>query len=698
MAFNDSFFILKLLKPDKKQSDFVRVEKCIFKSTQDMPINIKNGELLIYNYSTTTFDCDLYKCKTHTLPYEIRDTLIKNIAGSSLFDVSNQLASTYLDIVTVLNYVVSNIFSNVQVVGCIYCYDFCLLSSDATLNLELVSNFINDYLKEYLSVDMHKYDFEKTVSKNSITTNQERIRQNLLSGRQFAKYNPRVSDYYMMTKKLNKIECDSIDKKEELSLISSLLVKDLVEETHLYWMYESGEVRYENAEKNCILSNRNQQYFECFDMFCEQASSKNVFHDWVWCLVFLTQTLLASFLGRNQVDSDGDDNYSNFFGFIPIFNDIKDDRSELISLFSQHISRKFCHGFLVVPVNSIQNLPAYFPAYIHEFFHYIPPSNREKRNDVILKLILHSLLYDYKKSLPKDVYNDIFGIFKECIIKTFSSYNFEDTAIFSCDSMEYMERIRSVFLKLNIVKVLNHVSSFISDKYSNQQYDLIIDYITQKIGDVFIEKARAYTNTFIFFFREIRSDIAMCLLLGIGLETYIEILAKEPLFAALSAENCADSTILRFGFMCRFLYKKGDLFSKEKKSNNFQVWLQDCCDIIDKNIQLKFSENDFESAEKYKNLKSYLYGYVSISFESEDNQFTPKSESLLENIIKEANLIDEWCENIFKYANRPFAEEIKTLYKTYTETQNPEDKLMMLFGLRILFRDLYSYNPHLDLM
>lgn len=722
MAVNSCFYVLK---PDETNSDFARIVNYDTEDPNKENINIENGELLLYGSTINELSLGMYKFKTHVLPYEVRDALLKSISNSDLVHVSKQISKMYLEIIPVLSNAISKAFTEIQIFCCIYCHDFCLLSSDMGIDLEAVSNYIDEYLEAYLLIDKSKYNLEKYKSEIDIINNRERIIRCMLSDRQFVKYNPMFSNYIWMNKRLNSVECDSIEKKEELNLFSSLLVKDLVEETHLYWMYESGELRYENAAKNCILSNRNRQYFKYFDMFCEQAKSKNVFHDWVWSLVFLTQTLLASFLGRNTAEYD-DEKYSNFFGFVPVFEDIKNKRSELTSHFSHHISRRYCHGFLVVPVDSIQNLPEYFPAYIHEFFHYIPPLNRVQRNTIIFELVLHSLLYDYRTKLPSELYEEVFGIFGESLIRTFSRYNFDPETIFYCDSMEYMERMKSVFDKFNIKSVLNYISDFISEKYANKDYDLIINYIAGKICESFTLKARNYTNTFIFFFREIRSDISMCLLLDIDLKQYIEILAEEPLFAVLNGRDCADSTILRFGYMCRILYEfdklkeqavdnrghnNGNLTDSNAwifylktwlkdgcKLNNSDKWLHDCCDLIDECLNERILKGNFSLIDNYQNLKSYLHEYVLLAIEKEEEQFIHKGESLLENVIQDKAIITNWIESILQYANHPFANEIMNLYKKYTSEIEAEEKLTMLWGMRILFRDLYSYNPNLDLI
>ena len=704
MVTDNSFFVLK---PNPLDIDFATVEKCNSINPEECPVDIKNGELLLCNDLENIIDYDcMYKYKTLVLPYEFRDRLLKANRKDSLINVSKKLFELYLNIVQELNDILFEVFPEVQIYCCMYCYDFCLLSSDKECDLILVSKILVKYLKEHLSLDSSEDDRDRIYSEFNIIRNQEQIMDCLLSGRQFVKYNPMASYYIAINKDLNSIKCDSIEQKEELSLLSSLVVKDLIEETHLYWMYESGEVRYENATKNYILTKRNRQYFEYFRLFCEQASFGNVFHDWLWSLVFLTQTLLASFVNRS-INQNHNNNHSNFFGFVPVFEDLKNERSELTSHFSRHISKKFCHGFLVVPVISIQKLPEYFPDYIHEFFHYIPPTYRKERNKAILKLVLHSALCDYRIMLPKDVYDEILYIVERKIKLTFSKFNLNNDAVFSCDSMEYMERLRVIFNKINSKELFKEISCNIS-KIFDGEHDLIVNDISSKICEVFSGSARDYTNTFVLFFREIRSDISMCLLLDIGIEKYIEILADEPLFAALNGYDSADSTILRFGFMCRFLYKlkkneidesnlcKIDVEDETEAVDETKVWLQDCCEIINDRIQESISKGDFKLADKFKNLKSYLFEYVSLAIEQQDNQYTRKGSSLLESILYNEKLLKSWVDDIKRYAKHPFAIGIKSLYNDYTTSEDLE-KLKTLFGMRILFRDLYSYNPNLDL-
>lgn len=688
MVTDNSFFILKPNTPD---IEFATVEKCNSIDPEKCSVNIKNGELLLCNVSENIIDYNCrYKYRTVILPYEIRDKLLETNRNDSLVNVAKKFLGIYLDIAKELNDILFEVFPGVQIYCSMYCYDFCLLSSDAECDTILISKFIVNFLNEYFSVDSSKYDRKRIYSELNIINNQDQIMDCLLNGRQFVKYNPMAFDYVQMNKKLNNIECDSVEQKEELSLLSSLIIKDLIEETHLYWMYESGEVRYENATKNYILTKRNKQYFKYFDLFCKQANLESVFHDWLWSLVFLTQTLLASFLYRGVVQNNNG-KHSNFFGFVPVFEDIKDERSELTSHFSRHISKKFCHGFLVVPIDSIQKLPEYFPDYIHEFFHYIPPPDRVKRNKAILTLVLHSVLFDYRIRLPQEIYDKIVDIIEKRIKLTFAKYNLSDTSIFSCDSMEYTERLRAVFNKLSVKELFEEVFYYILENF-DAEHALITKSISNKICEVFTERARDFTNTFIFFFREIRSDISMCLLLDISLKQYIKILADEPLFAALDGKDCADSTILRFGFMCRFLCK----FEKSNHIKN-DYWLEFCCAQINECIQESISkDDDLNLINKYENLKSYLFEYDSLAIEHFNNQYTEKGKSLLEHILYEDGLIESWVSGINQYAMHPFAKEIKTIYNKYNSS-NALEKLITLFGMRILFRDLYSYNSNLDL-
>ncbi len=684
MITGNSFLVLE---PDGEKSSLARIREYDFNVNN---IDIEYGELLLFNNTTSLPKHSIYKYKPIILPFDIRDTLIKRCEKNSLFHVSKCLSEIYLKIAEILNEELSNNYRGIQVFCSIFSYDFCLLSSETTNDLDLIAKYIVSFLKEHLDVDYFKYDTEMFQADIDTMRVQRKLTQCLLSDRQFVKYNPTFSKYIRTKNKIDNINCDSGDKKEELSLFSLLLIKDLVEETHLYWMYESGEVRYENAAKRYILSNRNRQYFRDFELFCDQAQLGNVFHDWVWSLVFLTQTLLASFLERKKSQKDNDETHSNFFGFIPIFKNSLNRDSELTSHFSQHISKKFCHGFLVVPIYSIQNLPKYFPAYVHEFFHYIPPLNREKRNSVILDLVLHALLHEYRIELPASVYDDIFEIFKQNVIKVFYFYNFTEDTVFSCDSMEYVERLTSAFKKLNFLEVSSFVSQFISNTY-NKNYDLIVSYLNGKLCAEFSQKARIYIDTFVSFFREIRSDISMCLLLDIGLEQYIKILAEESSFAALNAYDCADSTILRFGFMCRLL-------SDGKYLVDAKSWLKKCCDIIDECASSDKYADDPITINNFDNLKSYLYEYVSLAIEMEDDQYTPKEDSLLESIIKKEEIVDCWINSIKQYAKHPFATEIRNLYWSYNKLTDPIDKLLVLLGMKILFRDLYSYNPNLDLI
>ncbi len=655
---------------------------------------IKNGDFLVYSKDEKINFKKEYLCVPINLPYKIRDALIKQCNKDHLYKVADELVGKYINVAKTINEVLLYDYEDVYIFCNIHNYDFCLvLTSD--YDIEFIENKVNTYIEHMFM------NSEESIELSKINLEIHKLKRLdcIRSGRQFVKYNPNYKEYFDIMNTITKIECDSFDRQAELSLFSNLILKDLVETTHLYWMHESGEIRQMLSDENQILSERDDIYFKYFRMFCYQAQDSFVYHDWIWCLIFLTSTLLSALkyrtidMCKNKTDIY---EHKNFFGFVPVIEDAEKSNSEVMSLFTRHISRNFCHGFLAIPSDSLYDLPEYLPAYIHEFFHYIPPVNRFERNKAIFELALHSLLFDLRNKLSKKLYDDAIDFFSEELINTISDFGFDKTNLFDCDSMEYLDRIKNIFIEANFSEIYDSV--FIKLFKKHNRIDLFDVFRASKRSCVnkFEDSSISVITAFTSFFREIRSDIAMCSFFDIDTEKYIRIFAEEPLFAVLPRESCADSTIMRFGFMCRYLQN----IVGQYKPN----WIKECCEIIDKLINRTENISEYEK-KKYLNLKGYLIEYEDLTIEANEGAYAAKGTCFLENFIVSEKILSVWEQKIKHYSQHNFSKEIQYIYKTYMEYRYPDSEdnskalecSRIICGIRLLFRDLYSYNGELDL-
>ena len=678
MKKNIKYYVLSILENGTSRIQLVDHEK------NDWIRSVSENPLLYSNVLDIDFEKEYDFC-FFSLPFSIRKELIafcnKNFSVEILFQIFN----IYCKTVERINNLLSLKYDDVHVFGCIYENDLCIISPCHKHNLSLIQEEIINFLFKVTRSSVYEEMYLIDILRQNDRTTLEQI---ISSDRQFIRYNPNYKHYMFALNDIDKIKSDSYDRKQELSLFSTLVLKDLIEETHMYWLYDSGDLRFEKVEISHILDIRFSSFSRFLDVFCSQADDENQKNDWIWSLMFLTQTTLASIMGRTKDifnDKREKDEHKNFYGFLPVIT-TKEQNREVSSFFHNHISRQFCYGFLVMPYDCIYKMPDYLPAYIHEFFHYIPPKNRIRRNKTVLKLILHSIFSELRNSLSNMIYDIFFHEFYITIIDRMGSIDFESDEFFDCDSMEYMERIREFIQSFDFNKLYYEVlwNLYIKNRYLNI---LSLSYYQSICSDSFKKNVLDYMNIFVLFFREIRSDIAMCLLLNLNLENYIKIMSKESFFALMSSHKCGDSTIMRFGFMCRYLAFK-------ENSVDIDLWDSYCKEKIDDVFNSMSEEDKKKDVCKFQNLKSYLEEYKKIAIEPELEKYVPKGSSLLEDLLRVD--VAEWEKDILPFSSHNFIKVIRDIYTNYS-ISNETSKIQLSCGMRLLFRDLYAYNPDLDL-
>lgn len=631
--------------------------------------------IVLYSSSMPNMNL-LYEINLFNLPFNIRKSIIQESKiENSFFKTSKVLFDKYCQIEAVINRYLSNHYNDVYFFCSVLYNDFCLLVPEQSYE----TSQINQEIKVIINW-LFKSSNSVVINDNYINPFINRKAQCIKSNRQFVKHNPMFNQYLSTMLNIDNIKTDSIDRIQELSLFSSFVLKDLVEETHLYWLYDSGDLRYEEPDKEYILRTQNSIYFEYFSLFCRQAQDEHMYNDWIWSLVFLTQKLLD--ILNNCIDNEKDS--TNFYGFIPIIKNMREKNNEVVSLFTRHISRKFCHGFLIIPTGAIYNILEHLPAYIHEFFHYIPPNDRRNRNKAILDLVVHSLFCSLRNNLSNKTYKLFFNEFCKEFIK-FSELYYKD--FFDSDSMEYIERLRVLCLKFDFVETYFAILKNIENEILYDELSVFIA-MQEKCMFAWLHSREDHVNIFTLFFREIRSDIAMCTFFNIDLEKYIKIMANEPLFAHLNRKECGHSTILRFGYMCHYLSK-----SKTKEIDN-NTWICESKRIIFQQIQQIYNTDTLENMKiikHYMNLIEYLDEYFDIAIETHKKSRN-KNNSLIDEIIENYSLVYNWENFNDIFSDNEFFVLINDLYQGYMREQEVQEKLSTICGVKILFRDLYALD------
>jgi len=178
-------------------------------------------------------------------------------------------------------------------------------------------------------------------------------------------------------------------------------------------------------------------------------------------------------------------------------------------------------------------------------------------------------------------------------------------------------------------------------------------------------EADSYATTYNSLLRELRSDLNMVILLDMDLETYIRTMIKELDFSTDNDKIVADSVILRFGFMTRFLAQY-DLVSKPDFSpctsaKEMTNWRESCIQIFNQ-IQI---EEYFDPQENQRhlthlqNITSYLDIYKDMVIEQNEGYYTAPYHSLLETLLTPQ--INKWkndAKEMYDYESIQFLRKI----------------------------------------
>lgn len=639
--------------------------------------------------------------------------------------------------------------------------DACILCSKSIANMSLV-----DHITVALTELSLKYTGGSALdtADETITTISEQIKKRFYST-YLIKRNANYTEYETLMKQLMEASVGSNDRKMYVLMLCALLLRTILDETSARWVYESGDTKYETLGMSADLTRAYELRMAGFQEFLRQASIGSPYSDQIWSLFFITKTLLSSIVGRDSkaIESNSPDaedldvaellqEYGNFFGFVPY---IGDRYPEVTSYYPSHISPDYCYAFLSIPEKERFKLWSYFLAYIHEFYHYIPPRGRKERNEKILHLAIYSVmipLFEVMTSKRKEEYEAIVAKIassveqlRENLIDLRNDRNhalrdYQTSATRQSvenyrDTMKYNAIMQDLVYLLDFEDLCTEaVNEFCSENAAARaEFSSIPDrgYWMQACSDRWDKNMTSYIATFSFAMREIRSDLSVCVILDMTLDDYIKVLADEPAFAESSKKWVADSSVLRFGFMTRLLYTKEQYYdswenvdwqelckhmvctSGPNGSNGHSIdgWKKTCGEIFQSLMSQRFRKNDSLYKEHLDHLRDYLDNYVDISTPSKESPWDSVFEKAMctgeyaisshknehNQFVDRRYLIPCWGARLQKQKSYPFVKLLCGLYSQYRAAKTVGDRCHNEYQSRLLFRDLLMYFEDIDL-
>ncbi len=638
--------------------------------------------------------------------------------------------------------------------------DACIFCSESIANMSLAG---------HITVALTELSLKYTggsaldTADETITTISEQIKKRFYST-YLIKRNANYTEYETLMKQLMEASVGSNDRKTYVLMLCALLLRTILDETSARWVYESGDAKYESLGMSTELTRAYKIRMAGFREFLNQVSIESPYSDQIWSLFFITKTLLSAIVGRdsnsiesNKSDAENLDNaellqeYCNFFGFVPY---IGDQYAEVTSYYPSHIAPDYCYGFLSIPRKEEFRFWSFFPAYIHEFYHYIPPRGRKERNEKILHLAVYSVmspLFEAMTQSRKAEYERIVAKMassvdqlRENLIDLRNDKNHalkKDQAPETRQSVEnYRDTMKYTAIMQDLVYLLDFedlcseaVNEFCSENVASRaEFPSIPDrgYWMQACSDRWDKNMTSYIATFSFAMREIRSDLSMCVLLGMSLLDYIKVLANEPGFAESSKKWVADSTVLRFGFMTRLLYTTELYFgSWEKISKEKDGWQKLCEYMVDtdspkclegnsiddwdkkcRKILQSLKNGDAFHDERLEHMGDYLNNYVEISALSKNCRWDSVFEKAMctkeyailspedaDNQFDRRCLIPRWGIRLQQQKSYPFVKLLCALYSQYHQAETAKNHCHIEYQSRLLFRDLLMYFEDIDL-
>lgn len=609
--------------------------------------------------------------------------------------------------------------------------DFCVFVPISCVNyLESIDASIDYYIKkaeaDYLEINDHYFD-ELNIQKDRIIKR--------FSSQKLYRYGRHYRDYMQILNALTSPEGKTVEELQEHMLIGALCLHTFLGEVYFRRSTPSGEILYEDSEVESLRETLSSEPFiNLFNLCLKQSSLKNEYHDGIWSVHFLARAMLISIMKTSDC-SDVEKKtarpylyqHNNFFGFVPFFSK---KQSEITSFYYDHLIPAYNFGFLAIPQRYETNLLECFPAFIHEFFHYIAQSNRCARNCLIVELVVRAVLFKLNEAL---LISKSFGAAK--ILNTFvenitlSLLSFTKTPIVSkeqmpdikdeeaADSMAFlfkMGMLQDFDFKRIYERSLGQTAQNTPDQ---QQYTIFANIALSKMEEC-VESwkhyVQGYALSFTLSLREIRSDISMCHFIEStnteshkALKRYIDIMAAEPRFAKMSDSVVADSTIIRFGFMTRYLFFKNRIQKVDETQN--QIWKSTVLSILDE-------PSDFPGKDDHTariNLKGYILRYERINLGTTNYQNTHHGISLFEKFIYpqlfdpdsiedvssftgsllHEGIIKQWEDDLAIQLSHPLFKDLSAIYNRYVflvQNKKTLQAMQLSWRSRFVFKNLFQ--------
>lgn len=645
---------------------------------------------------------------------EIRtDRLANEICSSSLLR-SEQLGG--LDITKFLDGCIpgSAIIARCLTHSC----DFCVLFPEDALTTDEFRHL------ERLAYDWSRFQkWERNESNHAKCDDwQKKIIRRLKTVNVY-RSNPHFSDQIDVLEKFIFPSTNHTDEINEYFLIAALLLQSMLIESRWRWLNESGEFRYEDSHKSEIMERAAELKLKDLNMFIDQSAEGSAAHDLIWSIVFISRGILSSVLkqGIDANVSDDTMHRNEFYGFLPL---VSDDSEELSSYYRDHMSSKFNIGFLSIPKSMTRSVWRFFPAYIHEFFHYLPPTDRNSRNDVITRLCAIAVLNPLYRHICKT--GPEVSLFSDAV-STMARWFSAVENVLESDENKEKQRFDSMYYLFKMSSI--YVVDF-DEVYTNAVNKLLpgdseaLGSVKDECLKLWNEDIYSFILTFTTALREIRSDISMYYLLwyngekGRTIDTlarYIAILASENGFAKTGAAVTADSSILRFGFMTRYILSKG--VNIQEGTFNAR-WQKDVRFILKQLAEDKYvgksrwaTKEELEKItdKKLANLEDYIKEYCNIVFFKDINRRIDNDhidlmfETLLypkppfvsiTDIEPKYGLIESWEEDLIKISQKSFLVQLRKIYSEYEKAAimgNARKMYIIENNSRLIFRHLLYY-------
>ena len=418
-------------------------------------------------------------------------------------------------------------------------------------------------------------EVESLPSKQSLNlmADIDTLRNTLASSERVLRYNNHHQEYLELIERAIGLETDIPERQEEGVAFAWLLMNTERSETALRYLKSSGQINdFEEYDVKNVRDARFLLLKSFSSRFMEQATDP-AYKNLIWSILNFTMFLLELAF-YHEPDTE---KFIDFMGMYPVINEDDVSVAALNTVSPIQYSPQFAYTFLCIPAYLRYRFSGYLRQLLHEFFHYIPTQTRSYRNKLILKMFGHSIL---EGNATEEVVNELVE---------FLYYHYQrlghETVLFK-DSMSFISIMRVVLNRVDIAQYLKN-QGFLPD--------------CQDFPSKF--KQMECLSNYTFFVREIRSDISMAKLLNaandkdglMDLEDYIRLMANETEWASLPAEEASIDSILRFGFMTRWLLK--DTGEPEERDV-----------IIQKEIE-KQKEDQRELEQEYKNLLDYHKEY-----------------------------------------------------------------------------------------